>query len=99
MVKRTGNAKLIDIGSAYEWARGAAARSCSLAYAAPEVLDGEGGCPRSDLASLGYVLVELLAGTPPSPERPRATITARPRPRSWSASLGRSRTRSCVTSY
>jgi serine/threonine-protein kinase len=65
MLKRTGNAKLIDIGSAFEWARGSAARTCTLAYAAPEVIDGDGGSPRSDLASLGYVLVEMLAGTPP----------------------------------
>ena len=65
MVKRTGNAKLIDIGSAYEWALGSSARICTPAYAAPEVLDGEGGSPRSDLASLGYVLVEMLAGAHP----------------------------------
>lgn len=67
MVKRTGNAKLIDIGSAYEWAHGSTARTCTLAYAAPEVLDAEGGTPQSDLASLGYVLVEMLSGSPPFP--------------------------------
>jgi serine/threonine-protein kinase len=65
MLKRTGNAKLIDIGSAYEWALGSSARTCTRAYAAPEVLDGDGGSPRSDLASLGYVLVEMLSGAPP----------------------------------
>jgi serine/threonine-protein kinase len=65
MVKYTGNAKLIDIGSAYEWSRGARARGFTPAYAAPEVLEGAGGSPRSDLASLGYVLVEMLAGAPP----------------------------------
>jgi serine/threonine-protein kinase len=65
MLKRTGNAKLIDIGSAFEWAHGARALSCSPSYAAPEVLEGEGGSPRSDLASLGYVLVEMLGGSPP----------------------------------
>jgi eukaryotic-like serine/threonine-protein kinase len=65
MVKRTGNAKLIDIGSAYEWAQGSSPRMCTPAYAAPEILDGNIGSPRSDLASLGYVLVEMLAGTPP----------------------------------
>ena len=37
----------------------------SPAYAAPEVLEGEENTPRSDLASLGYVLVEMLAGRPP----------------------------------
>jgi eukaryotic-like serine/threonine-protein kinase len=65
MLKRTGNAKLIDIGSAFEWAHGARALACSPYYAAPEVLEGEGGSPRSDLASLGYVLVEMLGGSPP----------------------------------
>lgn len=65
MLKRTGNAKLIDIGSAYEWGRGASARTCTPAYAAPEVLAGEGGSPLADLASLGYVLLEILSGAPP----------------------------------
>jgi serine/threonine-protein kinase len=67
MLKCTGNAKLIDIGSAFEWSRGARGRSFTPAYAAPEVLEGggAGGSPRSDLASLGYVLVEMLAGAPP----------------------------------
>jgi serine/threonine-protein kinase len=65
MLKRTGNAKLIDIGSAFEWEHGARPRACTPAYAAPEVLEGESGSPRSDLASLGYVLVEMLAGAPP----------------------------------
>jgi serine/threonine-protein kinase len=65
MLKRTGNAKLVDIGSAYEWAPGARERTCTPAYAAPEVVAGDGGSPQSDLASLGYVLIEMLAGTPP----------------------------------
>jgi serine/threonine-protein kinase len=65
MLKRTGNVKLVDIGSAFEWSRGATGRSCTPAYAAPEVLEGDGGSPQSDLASLGYVLVELLSGAPP----------------------------------
>ena len=33
-------------------------------YAAPEVLRGEPSTTYSDLASLGYVLVEILAGIP-----------------------------------
>jgi serine/threonine-protein kinase len=37
----------------------------SPAYAAPEVLRGGESTPRSDLASLGYNLVEMLAGRPP----------------------------------
>jgi serine/threonine-protein kinase len=64
MLKRTGNAKLVDIGSAFEWGRNARGRTWTPAYAAPEILEGDGGSPRSDLASLGYVLIEMLAGAP-----------------------------------
>jgi serine/threonine-protein kinase len=64
MLKRAGNVKLIDIGSAYEWQTGARVRTCTPFYAAPEVLEGGTGAPQSDLASLGYVLVEMLAGAP-----------------------------------
>ena len=65
MLKRTGNAKLVDIGSAFlvddppehpdlhpELRR---ARRCSTGSTAPA---------RSDLASLGYALVEMLSGAP-----------------------------------
>ena len=65
MLKRTGNVKLIDIGSAVQLNRPTARRVWSPAYAAPEVLAGEEATPRSDLASLGYVLVEMLAGRSP----------------------------------
>jgi serine/threonine protein kinase len=65
MVKRTGNAKIIDIGSAHAIDEPPPARTCTPAYAAPEVLEGRGNTPRSDLASLGYVLVEMLSGQPP----------------------------------
>lgn len=65
MLKRTGNAKLVDIGSAFAWGDGARAETFTPGYAAPEILDGAEGTPRSDLASLGYVLVELLAGAAP----------------------------------
>ena len=64
MVKRTGDAKLIDIGSAHEQG-GADAPACTPVYAAPELLQGARGSPQSDLTSLGYVLVEMLAGRPP----------------------------------
>jgi serine/threonine-protein kinase len=65
MVKRTGNAKIIDIGSAVTLATAPSHRTCTPAYAAPEVLEGRDHSPRSDLASLGYVLVEMLSGQPP----------------------------------
>jgi serine/threonine-protein kinase len=64
MLKRTGHSKIIDIGAAYEFESPPERRACTPAYAALEVLDGRPVTPRSDLASLGYVLVELLAGKP-----------------------------------
>jgi serine/threonine-protein kinase len=64
MLKRTGNAKIVDIGSAFEVASPPSIRTCTPAYAAPEVLEGSECTPRSDLASLGYVLIEMLAGRP-----------------------------------
>ncbi|MCA9133209.1 MAG: serine/threonine protein kinase [Planctomycetales bacterium] len=62
MLKRTGNAKLIDMGSAFELDDPPPNRACTPAYAAPEVLEGASCTPRSDLASLGYVLIEMLSG-------------------------------------
>jgi serine/threonine-protein kinase len=64
MVKRTGNAKLIDIGSAIDLNNMPQMKTCTPQYAAPEMLEREEITPRSDLCSLGYVLVELLAGAP-----------------------------------
>jgi len=65
MLKRTGNAKLIDIGAAFETIDPPPRPTCTPTYAAPEVLEGADGSPQSDLASLGYVLVEILSGAPP----------------------------------
>ena len=65
MLKRTGNAKLIDLGSAFLIHDLPPHRTWTPAYAAPEVHRGETASPRSDLVSLGYVLVELLAGRSP----------------------------------
>ena len=66
MLKRTGHTKLIDIGSALDWNDPPKHRDCTPLYAPPEVLEERAPDPRSDLASLGYVLVELLAGRPVS---------------------------------
>ncbi len=65
MLKRTGTAKLIDIGAAFELSDAPPRPTCTPSYAAPEVLEGNVGTPQSDLASLGYALVEMLSGTPP----------------------------------
>lgn len=64
MVKRTGNPKIIDIGSAVVLSDMPPQRTCTPQYAAPEILEREDLSPRSDLASVGYVLVELLSGRP-----------------------------------
>ena len=65
MVKRTGNAKIVDIGSAFELNNLPDQRTCTPTYAALEILEGSECTPRSDLASLGYVLIEMLSGRPP----------------------------------
>jgi serine/threonine protein kinase len=65
MVKRTGNAKIIDIGSATVLDKPQGRRMWSPVYAAPEILRGGENSPRADLASLGYALVEMLAGQCP----------------------------------
>ncbi len=65
MLKGTGNAKIVDMGSALELNNPPRVRTCTPVYAAPEVLEGSESTPRSDLASLGYVLIEMLSGVPP----------------------------------
>ncbi|MBM83870.1 MAG: protein kinase [Planctomycetaceae bacterium] len=65
MIKRTGNVKIIDIGSAFEIRDTPTGHPCTPAYAPPEVLLGDRGSPQSDLASLGYVLLEMIAGAQP----------------------------------
>ncbi len=64
MLKKTGSAKIVDIGSAVDLKRAGGRRVWSPLYAAPEVLDGEPVTAKSDLASLGYVLIEMLSGRP-----------------------------------
>ncbi len=70
MLKRTGDAKIVDMGSAIEMDNPPPVRTCTPAYAAPEMLEGGECSPRSDLASLGYVLVEMLSGVQPFDGRP-----------------------------
>ncbi len=67
MLKRTGNAKMVDIGSALLMHDPPPRRTITPLYAAPEVLESNGEIvsPRSDLESLGYVLVEMLSGQNP----------------------------------
>lgn len=62
MLKRTGHSKIIDIGTAFDIEDPPLRRTCTPTYAAPEVLEGVENSARSDLASLGYVTIELLAG-------------------------------------
>jgi len=62
MLTRQGIAKLIDIGSAVDLRERTVRHVWSPAYAAPEILQGGVSTPRTDLASLGYVLVEMLSG-------------------------------------
>ena len=62
MIKRTGTIKLIDLGSAVSVCSAAHRRMWSPAYAAPEILEGDENSPRADLASLGYIVVEMLSG-------------------------------------
>ena len=62
MLKRSGHAKMIDIGSAFETNNPMNRRTCTPTYASAEVLKGGDCTPLSDLASVGYVLLELIAG-------------------------------------
>ena len=62
MLKRTGAAKIIDIGSAFDYRQPPLTRNITPLYAAPEALQNEEMTPRSDLASLGYMLIEMLSG-------------------------------------
>lgn len=76
MLKRSGNVKLIDIGSAFHKDDPPRQMPCTPQYAAPEVLLGEVATPQSDLASLGYVLLEMLSGRHPFTEQSYAAAIA-----------------------
>lgn len=62
MVRTTGTAKIIDFGSMFQRDAPPRERAITWAYAAPETIQRFECTPLSDLASLGYVLVELLSG-------------------------------------
>ena len=67
MLRLNGGVRIIDFGSAFLRGEATGPRSWTPEYAAPESIDGEAGMSRewteqSDLASLGYVLIELLSG-------------------------------------
>ncbi|MBX3443541.1 MAG: serine/threonine protein kinase [Planctomyces sp.] len=68
MVKRTGNCKIIDFGSAFAVHDPPTRPLWTPRYAAVEVLEGAAHTPASDLASLGYVFYEMLSGQFPFPE-------------------------------
>lgn len=65
MIKQTGNCKIIDLGSAFMQDEYPLRPTWTPRYAAVEVLEGARHTPLSDLASLGYVLLELLSGKYP----------------------------------
>jgi serine/threonine protein kinase, bacterial len=65
MVRRTGQVKIIDIGSAFWVGEPPEGQPCTLEYAAPEILAGCRATPQSDLCSLGYMLLEMLSGARP----------------------------------
>ena len=64
MIKRTGNCKIVDFGSAFSSEEPPHRPTWTPRYAAVEVLEGSVPTPASDLASLGYVLLEMLSGQP-----------------------------------
>jgi len=65
MVKRTGQVKIVDTGSAFWMGNPPEGQPCSVEYAAPEVLEGYRATTQSDLASLGYMMIEMLTGARP----------------------------------
>jgi serine/threonine-protein kinase len=62
MVKRTGSCKIVDFGSAFSRHEPSLRPTWTPRYAAVEVLEGDVHTPASDLASLGYVVIEMLSG-------------------------------------
>ena len=64
MLKKTGSAKIIDIGSAHDSTCEIPITECTPAYSASSVLEGEAQSEASDLVSLAYLAIELLSGRP-----------------------------------
>jgi non-specific serine/threonine protein kinase/serine/threonine-protein kinase len=76
----SGNvAKLIDFGLATTETPISGSMRGTIGYAAPEVVRGELGDPRSDLYSLGVVYYEVLAGKRPFAGRDGTDYPAPPR--------------------
>ncbi len=65
MVKQTGNCKIIDLGSSFFTHTPPRRPTWTWRYAPVEVLEGAPHTPLSDMASLGYVMLELLSGKIP----------------------------------
>ena len=65
MLKRTASLKVIDYGSAFEISRPRRRPAWTPRYAAPEVIESGKFELNSDLASLGYVFLELISGRSP----------------------------------
>ncbi|MDO4575254.1 MAG: serine/threonine-protein kinase [Planctomycetia bacterium] len=68
MLKKTGHAKIIDLGAAFFYQEMPPSRLCTPYYSAPEIIKDchiSRSSPQSDIASLGYVLIELLSGCSP----------------------------------
>jgi serine/threonine-protein kinase len=64
MLSEDGNVRLIDIGSAHKIGSRPKHYSWTPRYVPPEVLEGGQWTETSDLASLGYMLIEWLSGRP-----------------------------------
>ena len=62
MLNASGSVKIIDIGSAFEITSPPKEHYVTPAYSAPEFLETGTMSKQSDLASVGYVLIELLSG-------------------------------------
>ena len=62
MICPSGRVVVVDIGAAFAMRKPPDRVRMTPSYAPPEVLKGERSTPQGDLASLGYVLLELLTG-------------------------------------